>query len=68
MASAMRIGGVAATVVWSMAAFTVLVILAISISGTWVHIALGGGAAIDLVVAALTLRFLGKTAVTVTPR
>jgi len=59
----MRIGGVAATVVWSMAAFTVLVILAISLSGMWVHIALGSGAAIDLVAAALTLRFLRSTTI-----
>jgi hypothetical protein len=64
MGNAMRVGGVAATVVWSVAAFTVLLILAIALSGTWLHVAFGCAAAADLAVAAVTLRVLSKVSTT----
>lgn len=43
-----------------MCACTVLVVLAIAVPGTWFHIGFAGGAALELLVSAATLRFLSR--------
>ena len=63
MISGMRAYGVAITVVWAMCACTVLVILAVAVPGTWLHVAFGGGAVLELLLSALTLRFLSRASV-----
>jgi hypothetical protein len=63
MISGMRAYGVAITVVWAMCACTVLLILAVSVSGAWLRAGFGAGALVELVLAVLTLRFLSRASV-----
>ena len=63
MISGMRAYGVAVTVVWAMCACTVLVVLAAIASNAWLHLAFGAGAFGELILSALTLRFLSRTSV-----
>lgn len=60
MLSGMRAYGIAITVLWTLAASTILVILAATVSETWQAAALGGGAFIELIAAGLTLRLLSR--------
>ena len=55
MWSGMRAYGVAITLIWTAAATTLLVVLAIAIPGAWLHVAFGGGAVLELGFSALTL-------------
>lgn len=63
MISGMRAYGVAVTVVWAMCACTVLLVLAISVHGVWLHVGFGSGAVLELVLSAVTLRFLSRASV-----
>jgi hypothetical protein len=63
MISGMRAYGVAVTVIWTMCACTVLLVLAVATHGTWLHVAFGGGALMELALSALTLRFLSRASV-----
>ena len=63
MISGMRAYGVAITVVWAMCASTVLLILAIVARGFWSHAGFATGAVLELVLSALTLRFLSRASV-----
>lgn len=63
MVSGMRAYSVAITVVWTMCAATVLVVLAISVRGTWFHFGFAAGAVIEVALSALTLRFLSRASV-----
>jgi hypothetical protein len=54
MISGMRAYGVAITVIWTLSATTVLVVLALAVSGVWLHVAFGGAAVLELLCAALT--------------
>ncbi|MDQ1704736.1 MAG: hypothetical protein QOF18_1102 [Frankiaceae bacterium] len=63
MISGMRAYGVAITVVWAMCACTVLLVLAVSVGGLWLHVGFGAGAALELVLSVLTLRFLSRASV-----
>jgi len=63
MISGMRAYGVAITVVWAMCACTVLVVLAASVGGSWLHVAFAAGAALELALSAITLRFLSRASV-----
>jgi fructose-1,6-bisphosphatase/sedoheptulose 1,7-bisphosphatase-like protein len=63
MISGMRAYGVAITVIWAMCACTVLVVLAVAVGGTWLHVGLGAGAALELGLSAATLRFLTRASV-----
>lgn len=61
MISGMRAYGVAITTVWAMCACTVLLVLAVVVSGTWSHVGLALAAVLELGLSALTLRFLRRT-------
>lgn len=63
MISGMRAYGVAITVIWAMCACTILLVLAVAVSGTWLHIGFGAGAVLELLLSALTLRFLSKASI-----
>jgi fructose-1,6-bisphosphatase/sedoheptulose 1,7-bisphosphatase-like protein len=63
MVSGMRAYGVAITAVWTMCACTVLAVLAAVGRGTWQHLGYGVGAVAELVLSALTLRFLTRASV-----
>lgn len=63
MWSGMRAYGVSITLIWAMCACTVLVVLAFAVPGTWSHIAFAGGAVVELLLSALTLRFLSRASV-----
>lgn len=63
MWSGMRAYGVSITVVWAMCACTVLVVLAIAVPGTWSHLGFAGGALLELLVSAMTLRFLSRASI-----
>jgi hypothetical protein len=63
MISGMRAYGVAITVVWAMCACTVLLILAIAVDETWLHVGFAAGALLELALSAVTLRFLAKGSV-----
>lgn len=63
MFSGMRAYGVAITVVWAACACTVLVVLAVATHGLWLHIGFGVGAAAELLLSAVTLRFLSRASV-----
>src|SRR3954470_6999577 len=63
MVSGMRAYGVAVTVIWAMCACTVLVVLAVTVSGTWLHLGFAAGAVLELALSALTLRFLSRGSV-----
>jgi hypothetical protein len=63
MISGMRAYGVAITVVWAMCAFTVLVVLAIVVSNTWLHVGFAAAAVVELGLSVLTLRFLSRASV-----
>lgn len=63
MWSGMRAYGVSITAVWAMCACTVLVVLALAVPGTWAHVGFGGGAVLELMLSAATLRFLSRASV-----
>jgi len=63
MVSGMRAYGVAITVIWTMCACTVLAVLALVTPGTWLDLGFGAGAIGELVLSALTLRFLTRASV-----
>jgi len=63
MISGMRAYGVAVTVIWAMCACTVLLVLAVSVGGTWLHVGFAAGAVAELALSALTLRFLSRASV-----
>ena len=63
MWSGMRAYGVSITVVWAMCACTVLVVLAFAVPGTWAGVGFGGGAVVELLLSAATLRFLSRTSI-----
>ena len=63
MWSGMRAYGVSITVIWAMCACTVLVVLALAVPGTWSHVGFGAGAVLELLVSAMTLRFLSRASV-----
>jgi hypothetical protein len=63
MISGMRAYGVAITVIWAMCACTVLLVLAVATSGTWLHLGFAAGAVLELALSALTLRFLRRASV-----
>ena len=63
MISGMRAYGVAVTVVWAMCACTVLVVLAVAVGGTWLHVGFGAGAVLEFALSVLTLRFLSRASV-----
>lgn len=63
MIRGMRAYGVAITVVWGMSASTVLLVLAVSMTGAWFHVGCAAGALFELVLSAATLRFLRKASV-----
>ena len=63
MISGMRAYGVAITVIWAMCACTVLVILAIAVQATWLHVGFAAGAVLELALSALTLRFLSRASI-----
>jgi len=63
MISGMRAYGVAITVVWAMCACTVLLVLAVVVSGTWLHVGLAAGAVAELALSAVTLRYLSRASV-----
>jgi hypothetical protein len=63
MVSGMRAYAVAVTLVWAMCACTVLVVLAVVVSGAWLHLGLAVGAALELAFSALVLRLLSKASV-----
>jgi hypothetical protein len=58
MISGMRAYGVAITVIWALSATSVLAVLAVVMSGAWLHVAFGGCALLELALSALTLSFL----------
>src|SRR3954451_4885993 len=63
MISGMRAYGVAVTVIWAMCAGTVLAVLAVTVSGTWLHLGFAAAAVLELALSALTLRFLSRGSV-----
>src|SRR3954447_22502106 len=63
MMSGMRAYGVAITVIWTMCACTVLAVLAVVVPGKWMQVGFGAGAVGELVLSALTLRFLTRASV-----
>ena len=63
MISGMRAYGVAITVVWAMCACSVLAVLALAVPGAWAHVGFGAAAFAELVLSAVTLRFLTKASV-----
>ena len=63
MISGMRAYGVAITVVWAMCASTVLLVLAVAVRGTWLHVGFAAGAGLELALSVVTLRFLAKASV-----
>ena len=60
MWNGMRAYGVSITVGWAMCACTVLAVLAVAVPGMWFHIGFAGGAVLELLVSAATLRFLHR--------
>jgi len=63
MISGMRAYGVAITVVWAMCACTVLLVLAVAVGGTWLHVGFAAGALLELSLSVATLRFLSRASV-----
>ena len=63
MISGMRAYGVAITVIWAMCACAVLAVLAVVARGPWLHVGFAAGAVGELVLSALTLRFLTRASV-----
>jgi hypothetical protein len=63
MWSGMRAYGVSITVIWAMCACTVLLVLAFAVPGTWFHVAFAAAAVGELLLSALTLRFLTRASV-----
>jgi len=63
MVSGMRAYCFAVTVVWAVCACTVLAVLAVALSGLWLHVGLALGAVLELTFALVTLRFLSKASV-----
>jgi len=63
MISGMRAYGVAITVVWAMCACSVLLVLAVTASGLWLHVGFGAGAVVELALSVATLRFLSRASV-----
>ncbi|MDQ1684476.1 MAG: hypothetical protein QOC82_1213 [Frankiaceae bacterium] len=63
MVSGMRAYGVAVTVVWAMCSCTVLAVLAVTVTGLWLHLGLAAGAVLELALSVLTLRFLSRASV-----
>jgi len=63
MISGMRAYSVAIMVVWTMCACTVLTVLALAVSGTWLHVGFAAGAVLELTLSAVTLRFLTRASV-----
>jgi hypothetical protein len=63
MWSGMRAYGVSITVIWAMCACSVLAVLAVAVPGTWAHIGFAGGAVLELLLSAATLRFLSRASV-----
>ncbi|HET6815774.1 MAG TPA: hypothetical protein VFH66_00900 [Mycobacteriales bacterium] len=61
--SGMRVYGVSITVIWAMCACTVLIVLAFAVPGTWSHIGFAGGAVLEMLLSAATLRFLSGASV-----
>jgi hypothetical protein len=59
----MRAYGVAITVVWTMCACSVLLVLAVAVSGPWLRLGFATGALVELVLSGLTLRFLSRASV-----
>jgi hypothetical protein len=60
MISGMRAYGVALTVIWTMCACTVLLVLAAVANGTWLHVGFAVGAVLELALSAITLRSLSR--------
>jgi hypothetical protein len=54
----LRAYGVAITVIWTMCTFSVLSALAVAADRWWLHVVFVVGAVLELICAALTLRFL----------
>jgi hypothetical protein len=63
MISGMRAYGVAITVVWTMCACSVLLVLAVAVSGAWLRLGFATGALVELVLSGLTIRFLRRASV-----
>jgi hypothetical protein len=63
MVSGMRAYGVAITVVWTMCSCTILAVLAVAVTGLWLHVGLAAGAVLELALSVLTLRFLSRASV-----
>lgn len=63
MISGMRAYGAAITVVWAMCACTVLLVLAVSVGGTWMHVGFAAGAVGELALSALTFRMVTRATV-----
>lgn len=63
MWSGMRAYGVSITVIWAMCACTVLLVLAVAWPGTWAHVGFAGGAVLELLLSAATLRFLNRASI-----
>jgi hypothetical protein len=63
MVSGMRAYGVAITVVWTMCSCTVLAVLAVAVTGLWLHVALSAVAVVELGLCVLTLRFLTRASI-----
>jgi hypothetical protein len=63
MISGMRAYGVAVTVIWAMCACTVLLVLAATIGGIWLHVGFATGALLELTLSLLTLRFLRRASI-----
>ena len=59
----MRAYGVSITVIWPMCACTVLVVMAVAVPGTWAHIGFAGGALFELLLSAVTLKYLSRASV-----
>ena len=60
MISGMRAYGVAITVIWAMCACTVLLVLAMSVGGTWLHVGFATAAVLELALSVVALRFLSR--------
>lgn len=63
MISGMRAYGVAVTVIWAMCSCTVLAVLAVTVTGLWLHLGFAAGALLELALSVLTLRFLSRASV-----
>jgi hypothetical protein len=60
MISGMRAYGVAITLIWTLSATSILIVLAVAASGVWLHAAFGGAAVLELICSALTFWFLQR--------